>query len=427
MFPWNPTAIGRPRVPSPGSRRTGLRQARASAPRRPSVRWCRPRGHEVNSCATRPDEPDCRQQRRSVQHHVQRETLTRRRAPRPGPPRPGDATRRDAGAAGVRVPRLQTHSPVARRDQPLRRRLEFWDARLETAWVCEPTTSYHEHPSQTLAALVDRIAGVRGSPIKCYGTMDLLVRDAHGKPRRILQADQVVYLHPARANVLGSAVMAVGENHFPDVVLEVDHTTDVRPSKLGLYESWGFPELWVEVPDRRTSSRARGRRPGMTIHVLEDGAYRVADESRAFPGWTAAEVHAALKRVGGISADARGSGACGRGVGSAGGGPGRTMTRCSVRSGGRGSSKVMYVAGRKAGHGWPARYCCCEESRSRPDSSQAGPRLPTGPRMRSWRPRSPARARRTFLPVSSGPSLTDITGARQAGPEIAPSKQPRRC
>ena len=173
-------------------------------------------------------------------------------------------------------------------------RLEFWDARLETAWVCEPTTSYHEHPSQTLAALVDRIAGVRGSPIKCYGTMDLLVRDAHGKPRRILQADQVVYLHPERANVLGSAVMAVGENHFPDVVLEVDHTTDVRPSKLGLYESWGFPELWVEVPDRRTSSRARGRRPGVTIHVLEDGAYRVADESRAFPGWTAAEVHAAL-------------------------------------------------------------------------------------------------------------------------------------
>ena len=173
-------------------------------------------------------------------------------------------------------------------------RLEFWDARLETAWVCEPTTSCHEHPSQTLAALVDRIAGVRGSPIKCYGTMDLLVRDAHGKPRRILQADQVVYLHPERANVLGSAVMAVGENHFPDVVLEVDHTTDVRPSKLGLYESWGFPELWVEVPDRRTSSRARGRRPGMTIHVLEDGAYRVADESRAFPGWTAAEVHAAL-------------------------------------------------------------------------------------------------------------------------------------
>ena len=31
-------------------------------------------------------------------------------------------------------------------------RLEFWDARTETAWVCEPTSPYHEQPSQTLAA-----------------------------------------------------------------------------------------------------------------------------------------------------------------------------------------------------------------------------------------------------------------------------------
>ena len=36
---------------------------------------------------------------------------------------------------------------------------------------------------------------------------------------------------------------------LPDVVLEVDNTTDVRRNKLGLYESWGFPEVWVEVPD----------------------------------------------------------------------------------------------------------------------------------------------------------------------------------
>ena len=42
-------------------------------------------------------------------------------------------------------------------------RLEFWDARTETAWVCEPTSPYHEQPSQTLAALVRAIAGVRGS------------------------------------------------------------------------------------------------------------------------------------------------------------------------------------------------------------------------------------------------------------------------
>ena len=36
--------------------------------------------------------------------------------------------------------------------------------------------------------------------------------------------------------------MVVGEHDFPDVVLEVDRTTDVRRWKLGMYESWGFPE-----------------------------------------------------------------------------------------------------------------------------------------------------------------------------------------
>lgn len=52
--------------------------------------------------------------------------------------------------------------------------------------------------------------------------------------------------------------MVVGEHDFPDVVLEVDHTTDVRRGKLGLYEAWGFPEVWVEVPDDRTAPRPAG-------------------------------------------------------------------------------------------------------------------------------------------------------------------------
>ena len=36
-----------------------------------------------------------------------------------------------------------------------------------------------------------------------------------------------VYLHPARAR-LPRPVLTVGEHDFPDVVLEVDHTTDAR-------------------------------------------------------------------------------------------------------------------------------------------------------------------------------------------------------
>ena len=145
---------------------------------------------------------------------------------------------------------------------------------------------------------MDRIAAVRGSPVKCFGSMDLWLRGEHGRPRRILQADQSVYLHPERAILPGLSAMVLGEHDFPDVVLEVDHSTDVRRGKLGLYESWGFPEVWVEVPERRARSRARSRRPALTIHLLsEDGAYQVSPESRAFPGWRAEDVHTALNET----------------------------------------------------------------------------------------------------------------------------------
>ena len=173
-------------------------------------------------------------------------------------------------------------------------RLEFWDADSETAWVCEPTTPYHERPSQALAAWAERIAQVRGSPIVCYGTMDLWLCDAGNNPRRILQADQSVYLHPLRARLPGAKAMVIGEHDFPDVVLEVDHTTDARRGKLKLYEAWRFPEVWIHVPDKPSASRPRGRLAGLTIYLLQGGSYRVSGASRAFPGWTAAEIHAAL-------------------------------------------------------------------------------------------------------------------------------------
>ena len=173
-------------------------------------------------------------------------------------------------------------------------RLEFWDAELETAWVMEPTSPYHESPSQILAALVDRIAAVRGSPIRCFGAMDLLLRDEAGERRRILQADQAVYLHPVKANLPGKEAMVIGEHAYPDVVMEVDYSTDARPSKLGLYASWEFPEVWLDVPEERPRSRPRNRVPGLTIYRLDAGAYRVVGESRAFPGWRAEEIHVAL-------------------------------------------------------------------------------------------------------------------------------------
>ncbi|MXY56277.1 MAG: hypothetical protein F4Y41_07720, partial [Gammaproteobacteria bacterium] len=130
-------------------------------------------------------------------------------------------------------------------------RFEYWDADTEIAWTArEPTSVYHELPGQRLARLTERIAAVRGAQIESYGSGDLLVRDSAGERHRIMQADQVLYLHPGSGRTLGHSIK-VGHDDLPDVVLEVDLTTDVRPRKMGLYREWGFGELWVEVPDNR--------------------------------------------------------------------------------------------------------------------------------------------------------------------------------
>ena len=171
-------------------------------------------------------------------------------------------------------------------------RLEFWDGDTSTALeVREPPSPYHERPSQRLAALAERIAQVRGHPIQCFGTMDLMLPKPDGQPGRLMQADQSLYLHPHRANIVGPKAMVVGENHYPDVVLEVDLTTDVRRHKLKLYEAWGFPELWVDVPEKAWRPRKPRR---TTIYLLDDGVLQEAEESRAFPGWRAEDIHVAL-------------------------------------------------------------------------------------------------------------------------------------
>ena len=173
-------------------------------------------------------------------------------------------------------------------------RIEYWDAATETAWtVCEPTTVYHEGPGQRLAHLAALIAAGRGAPIATLGTADLLVRNARGERQRIMQADQIVYLRPVETVPRGAAV-DVGTDHLPDVVIEVDYSTDVRRGKLGLYQAWGFPEVWIEVPEAESPNRSSRRPSGLTIHRLGAGGYRPAPASAAFPGWTAPEIHAAL-------------------------------------------------------------------------------------------------------------------------------------
>ena len=212
-----------------------------------------------------------------------------------------DTVAAEAIAVDPSVPDLPGCRPISlpRRDlDTWDGRFEYWDGDTETAWVCEPTGLGHEQPAMRLAGLCSLIAAARGAPIECIGSTDLELRDEHGERRKILQADQCVYLYPERARLPEDGGIVVGEHDLPDVVLEVDHTTDVRRWKLGMYESWGFPEVWVEVPRRRSRSRSRRRRSGLTVHVLEGGRYRESKESLAFPGWWSPSIHDALNEAG---------------------------------------------------------------------------------------------------------------------------------
>ncbi|MCY4011563.1 MAG: Uma2 family endonuclease [Gammaproteobacteria bacterium] len=168
-------------------------------------------------------------------------------------------------------------------------RYEYWEAATETAWVLRDVSPSHEHPSVRLVALVQDIAKIRGTPIAMYGTADLQERDARGARVRAAQADQLIYLETPRSL---PRVFVVDAFPLPDVVFEVDLTTDIRDRKLDVYAAWGVPELWVEVPDAPMPSKRK--RPGLTINVLADGGYKPCAASVAFPTWSPREIHAAL-------------------------------------------------------------------------------------------------------------------------------------
>ena len=168
-------------------------------------------------------------------------------------------------------------------------RLEFWDGATETAWrVREGASIQHEAPSRRLVQMAERVASLRGSRILYLGSGDLVRLDASGRRRWLMQADEVLYLHPGRVRLQGPAI-DVDADRLPDVVLEVDHTTDVRRRKLDIYKESGFPEVWVLVPWESSV-----RRPGLAIHVRRGDGYREEPESRAFPGWRAEEIFRAL-------------------------------------------------------------------------------------------------------------------------------------
>ena len=174
-------------------------------------------------------------------------------------------------------------------------RVELFDSEARLAWmVREPAGPGHEGPARMLAQLLREVAMSRGTSIRCYGESQLRLVDADGRRWRSIHPDEMVFLHPERADLAGSRYLRVGADPLPEVVFEVDHTTDVRGNRLKLYETQGFPELWVEVPDAYSPSRRRGLKSGLRIYLLDQRRYAPSEESRAFPGWRATEIHRAL-------------------------------------------------------------------------------------------------------------------------------------
>ena len=180
--------------------------------------------------------------------------------------------------------------PVAMTDTHLidyEGRYEYWEAGV--AWELREPGLKHEWPRSRLAELIGDIAKMRGAPIALLGTTGLQERDARGTRLRAVQADELVCLD-WRYGL--PDVFEVGEIPLPDVVFEVDLTTDIRDRKLDVYAAWGVPELWVEVPDAEAPNKRK--RPGLTIRLLVDGRFRESAESVAFPTLSAREIHAAL-------------------------------------------------------------------------------------------------------------------------------------
>ena len=174
------------------------------------------------------------------------------------------------------------------------RHVEYWDAQDGVAWMVRDVSIEHERPLSRLAVLVHRIAEKRGAPMLCCGTTSLYDRDSVGNAR-VMEADQAVYLDGVGAQAIRSPIL-IREGQGPDIVLEVDHTTDSRRHKLGIYEEWCVPEVWIEVPDAPARGRPKSRRSGLAIYVFDEKTkhYREAAASEALPGWTAAEIHLAL-------------------------------------------------------------------------------------------------------------------------------------
>ena len=134
-------------------------------------------------------------------------------------PRRGDAARSSLSPAVYEPddsPGCESfHLPASEIDH-YEGRLEFWDGHTETAWKVCDTTIQHEAPSRRLVEMATRVSALRGSRIACFGSANLVRFDAAGRKRWLMQADEVLYLHPDRSRLQGPAI-DVDEDPLPEV------------------------------------------------------------------------------------------------------------------------------------------------------------------------------------------------------------------
>lgn len=150
-----------------------------------------------------------------------------------------------------------------------------------------------------LGGLVERIAATRRAGIAVLRANELVIRDPDGNTRRIAQDSQLVYTHDTVKRSGETVVIDDGE--LPDVVLDIDDTAALQ-RKLSRYEKWGFPEVWMVAPDRRTPSRHAGA-PRVAIHLRTRLGYVRAPRSAALPSWSAEEIQAAFNEPEGFMSD----------------------------------------------------------------------------------------------------------------------------
>ena len=104
-------------------------------------------------------------------------------------------------------------------------RIEYWLRETGTAWVMRDAGPVHENAPNLLSELLTRMCLERGSRFLLAGAVYLMERDEDGEPRQVLVADQTVYLDRSVWRPRDPAVV-LGVDPLPDVLLEVDHTTD---------------------------------------------------------------------------------------------------------------------------------------------------------------------------------------------------------